>query len=411
MPLCHATKADGSPCTFRGIHHGLDGYTYCGHHKERGNRPALPGIQPVPAAAAPAAPAAPEIPRLRFEAVEDDDSDTDEEMPVGHPLLRRGPAEYPLLRREPNAAPAAAAPPRRMYEQIDAMLRGLQNNYGLDGLEYAARTVASMARNERRRIREAEAEAMARAAAEALRAAMEAQAAEAARAAEAAAARNAEFQRQLREEPVVFQRDPEGGIDLAAFARDAQSVHRSSVQSMTERAVRKLVQRPVPFDQDTLPEIFEALSGPVVRWYTPDNTPQSNAMLRTRVITEFTENYFEMEAFSIKYSAVVDAVWAFIRSHAANKNDLILRLAQELAEGLGMCSNGKMARLVNVLQGFDDSVEAPVPPKEIFQNKIAAVAKMPLGDRKAAADALFAEYGIPQGEQADWLAPLLESDA
>lgn len=399
MALCPATKADGSPCTFRGTHLGLDGLRYCGHHKERGNRPAIPGIQPA-AAAAPEAPAAAlaalRVPRLPLRPALDA---LEEEMPVGHPLIVGGGGGHPLLRRAPAPEPAA---PRRMYEQIDAMLQTILAEHGLQGLEYASRNTAALARNERRR-RAEEAEAMARAAAEALRAAVEAEAAA------AQAVRNAEFQRQLREEPVVFQRDPEGGIDLAAFARDSQSVHRSSVQTMTERAVRTLIQRPIPADQDTLSEIFETLRSPVVRWYTPENTAQSNAALRTRVITEFTENYFETEAFSIKYSAVVDAVWAFIRSHA-NKNDLALRLAQELAEGLGMCSNGKMARLVNVLQGYDETVASPVSPMEVFQNKIAAVAQMPLGERKGAAHALFTEYGIPQAEQAVWLAPLLDEE-
>ena len=360
---------------------------YCGHHKERGNRPA------APAALAPAAPAAvaqavaagaaaigvPRIPRLPLHAL------GDIRMPAGHPLLRNEPA----------------APPPRMYEQVDAMLRTILAEHGMRGLEYAARNAAEMARAERRRraAEAAEAEAAARAAAEALRLAVEAE-------------RNAEFQRQLREEPVVFQRDPEGGIDLAAFARDTQNVHRSSVQSMAEKQVRKLIQRPIPADQDTLTEIFAALGGPAVRWFAANNPDRIQAIdeqLKTRVLTEFTDNYFVTEAFSIKYSAVVDSVWAFIRSHAS-KDDLTVRLAQELVEGLGMCSNGKMARLVNVLQGFDETVEAPVAPMEVFQNKIAAVAQMPMSERKTAADALFNEYGIPHAERADWLAPLLESD-
>jgi hypothetical protein len=219
--------------------------------------------------------------------------------------------------------------------------------------------------------------------------------AERARAA-AEAVRRAELEVQLREQPVIFQRDPDGSINLAAFASDGQSVHRSSVQNATQRAVMTLVGRPLIAGQDTLPEIIEEFRA--VRW--------RGERAQERTVMELTNDYFSTEAFSIRFGDVVDHVWAYIREHE-NKKDLVLRLAQETAEGIGMCSNGKMARLVNVLQGYDETLEME-KPKELFQAAIALLMNRPHTEREAAAQSLFMEYAIPDAEQSAWLEPLLE---
>jgi hypothetical protein len=216
--------------------------------------------------------------------------------------------------------------------------------------------------------------------------------------------RQADFERRLREEPVVFRRDPEGGIDLAAFANDTQNIHRSSVQTATENAVRMLLERPLLPDQNTLEEIYTA-------WFVEKNVRWSSDDRRDFAHATLTNDYYNTAAFNVPYGDVLDRVWAFIQP-SEHKKELCKRLAQEVWEGRGMCSNGKMARLVNVLQGFDESLNAG-PSAEVlrtmFQNKIALVANRPLEERQAAAEALFVEYNIPAEERNVWLEPLLEA--
>ena len=215
-------------------------------------------------------------------------------------------------------------------------------------------------------------------------------------------AQRAAFEQRLRQEPVVFKRDPEGGIDLKAFATDEQSVHRSSVQTSTERAVHMLLSRPVTEGKETLVEIVDAFNDvKLVKW-SPN--------LKEKVITEITNDYFNTEAFSIPYGKVLDHVWCFIVTHE-HRRQLIIRLAQEVQEGIKQCSNGKMARLVNVLRGFDDtldSIPSPEAMKVMFQNKIARLIERPLQERQHAAMLLFDEYKIPDDEREVWLVPLLE---
>ena len=214
------------------------------------------------------------------------------------------------------------------------------------------------------------------------------------------AAQNAQLQHDLAHNPVVFQRDPDGSINLQAFGRDNQNVHRSSVQNATHRAALALLERPLLSGQDTLPEILADFNLPgYVRWV--------NTRSKDLAITEITNDYFTTEAFSLKYGDVLDHVWAFIKPHA-NKQDLVLRLAQEVCEGVKMCTNGKMARLINVLQGYDETLEF-AKPKELFQSRMALLVERPLAERGAEARALFAEFDIPEDQHEHWLTPLLEA--
>jgi hypothetical protein len=227
----------------------------------------------------------------------------------------------------------------------------------------------------------------------------------AALAAEAAAARQMAFNQQLREAPVVFQRDPENGINLRAFAADTQSVHRSSVQGSTHKAVVALLARPIPEGLETLVEVVEVFNNrATIRWFGPDN----GRVPREAAIMEITNDYYNTEAFSVRYGDVVDRVWTFIRAHE-HRTQLCIRLAQEVYEGRSMCSNGKMARLVNVLMGFDETLETEAP-KEVFQFRMAALRKRPLAERETEARALFSEFSIPEAEHDVWLEPLLEPD-
>ena len=215
----------------------------------------------------------------------------------------------------------------------------------------------------------------------------------------ARAAELARLNHDLVHNPVVFRRDPEGSIDLRAFSQDGQSVHRSSVQATTQRAVYSILDRPLLDGQDTLSDIVIEFNDPEkVRWFGQN--------MRERAITELTNDYYNCEAFSVRYGDALDHVWAFIKPHV-HATELIIRLAQEVCEGINQCTNGKMARLVNVLQGYDETLEVEAP-KELFQGRIALLMNRPIEERESLANALFTEFGIPPEQHATWLEPLME---
>jgi hypothetical protein len=192
-------------------------------------------------------------------------------------------------------------------------------------------------------------------------------------------------------EAPVFVRDPEGDIDLAAFATDSQNVHRSGVISAVEAAIHRLCDIPCPSNQNMLIEIFELLDTSV---------PELRAVL--------AEDYNLVHAFNYSYAKVLYHVWGIIRSHV-HREELESRFIDEIRDGEDVCNTGKMTRLVNVLAGFHDAVGDLMSPMELFRNRIALLADKPLEERESAAQDLFEEFHIVAEEQAAWLEPLLSS--
>ena len=210
-------------------------------------------------------------------------------------------------------------------------------------------------------------------------------------------ARQAQLREDLRMRRVDFRRDPKDGVDLAQMATDHESVHRTSVQSTTERGINVLLARSLPSDQDAYGEILTALSAcRHIQW--------ASESAKQGFLHEFAQDYLDGMAFGIRYGILVDHVWAFIRSHE-HRNELVIRFAQEVNDGRRSCVNGKMARLINALQGYDDSVTMP-PPREVFQTQIERLRSKPVEERGAEARRLFEEYQIPGEEQAPWLEAL-----
>jgi len=217
-------------------------------------------------------------------------------------------------------------------------------------------------------------------------------------------ARQAEFNRQQREEQFVLARDPEGGIDLRNLASDPQSIHRSSVQNATQKAVDILSARPIPAEMEALVEITVAFNDNIINLC---NHKKETALL------ELTNDYYNTMAFNKQYGDILDRIWAYIRVHA-ERSELVRRLAQEVIGGLKMCVNGKMAHLVNTLYAYDEEITAVMqnekPPREAFQAKFATLLSVPLAERTAAAADIFNEFHIPEDERGEWLNPLLEAE-
>jgi hypothetical protein len=115
------------------------------------------------------------------------------------------------------------------------------------------------------------------------------------------------------------------------------------------------------------------------------------------------------EAGDRLYGRLLEGLWALIdRQPSLVKNELINRLWQEMVESVGMCSEGHISRLINVMVGFDENFKPPVSLGEVIQTKIAAIAMLNISatDKLSRARALMTELGLPPAEQAAWLEAL-----
>jgi hypothetical protein len=201
----------------------------------------------------------------------------------------------------------------------------------------------------------------------------------------------------------IFQRDPEGGVNLQALANDRQSVHRSSVQEETIKNIQEIMK--VPLIAPILPELWDS-------HYVEFLTEIDDAKLFTTEQYEKIRYVFgyevnpEVASFNIRFVDLFGYVWSYIKPHK-DKVEMMRRLGEELMDSRGMCSNGKIARLVNAVQGFMDGLLAPVNKMEVFQGKIAMLMELPFMKRVASALELFKEFEIPEDQQETWFSPLV----
>lgn len=195
--------------------------------------------------------------------------------------------------------------------------------------------------------------------------------------------------------------------ELGRLARDNQNVHTSAVNRATEDGIARLLAVHVPDRKDVLRLVMHAWSGlrdisynrfadvwfDAVNWY---NTRHCRTM--------------EPEEADKLYRRVFNGLTAYIErvESAETRTELYRRFFQEAEESVGMCCDGHIARLVNVLVGFDDAFRPPVSQGELIQNRISAIHALdvPFEERARQANAFFDEIALPAPERVAWIEAL-----
>ncbi len=109
------------------------------------------------------------------------------------------------------------------------------------------------------------------------------------------------------------------------------------------------------------------------------------------------------------YSRVLEGLWTAIQQQPeAVRPELQKRLWEEMSESVGMCCDGHISRLVNVMVGFDDAFKPPMSQGEILQAKMAEFAGMSVETdvKLTYAQKFMRDMGLTEEQQAPWLEAL-----
>jgi hypothetical protein len=87
------------------------------------------------------------------------------------------------------------------------------------------------------------------------------------------------------------------------------------------------------------------------------------------------------------------------------RRDLENTLFEECESGVAMCTQGHMARLSNVLVGYDDAYKPQVSTGEVLQQKMAAISQMDVheSEQRRMAGEVLRELNVPQEQHDAWL--------
>jgi hypothetical protein len=188
--------------------------------------------------------------------------------------------------------------------------------------------------------------------------------------------------------------------ELQRLAEDRQNVHTAAVNRQTKEGEERLLATPTDGRQVGLRilRVFSARAGTL-----------RDVMYVMNDVNDWYSRSAIREPGDRLYGRLLEGLWSLIeRQPNPAKGELINRLWQEMAESVGMCSEGHISRLINVMVGFDDNFKPPVSLGEVLQTKIAAIAAMdiPVTSKLSQARALMTELGLPASEQAPWLEAL-----
>jgi hypothetical protein len=178
----------------------------------------------------------------------------------------------------------------------------------------------------------------------------------------------------------------------AAFMADGQNVHRSQTVKHVTDLFAKLMEIPIPAEQNTLGEVI------------------TKCQLPPQAIVQLTRHYCEpVSIYEIPkaYPKALDAVWAYIRNHI-EKKELYLRVKDELTDNIGMCAQGNLSRICNIVSGYLDGIQPIVSVGEQLQRLISAIARDSEDDKIRRAQAALRELAVPEAEWAPWIEALAD---
>ena len=184
---------------------------------------------------------------------------------------------------------------------------------------------------------------------------------------------------------------------LDSIASNEQSVHTTTVLKLTNDGIGILEGLVVASGQKTLDEIKAAW----LVMYSVDSVERVIADMK-----DWGSRPTVMHKSKNTYRNVLRGLWSKIKGFEGDLySEVLKRLWEECNEAVGMCADGHVGRLVNVLVGFDEQFKNNISPMEYFQNNIALIAAndSPLRFKIEHAIKLMDEVGLPEDQRASWL--------
>ena len=197
-------------------------------------------------------------------------------------------------------------------------------------------------------------------------------------------------------------RGPPARTELEGFARDTQNIHTRIVTQQTNAALDILLNADVPSDQKTVTETHMCFMDHVALGRIKTGLDVIGSVDRD-VKRWYRTTTCRMEG-DFLYKRTLDGLWAKIKTSSL-RQELEIRLWQEMVDSLGMCGDGHISRLTNVLCGFDDAFAPQLSPAEQLQNRMAVIAGMEGGIILQVAEAMsaFKELKVPEEQWEAWI--------
>jgi hypothetical protein len=190
-------------------------------------------------------------------------------------------------------------------------------------------------------------------------------------------------------------RAQEGRGDLGILANDRQNVHTHVIVQNVKETVQKVLTIPVPPEYQT--ETLKT-SGEIILECGLSRQAAAHMMVH------YCNDHDIYGLGAGIYGRVLNSVWQYIKT-SPDAADLKKILASEMKDNVGMCAQGNLSRLCNILSGYLDGVEVnEKSTTEILGERFAQLVEIEnIDERTARARILLAELHVPDETWNDWL--------
>lgn len=196
---------------------------------------------------------------------------------------------------------------------------------------------------------------------------------------------------------------PRRGVTLGNFARDNQNIHTLQAVEMTKKTVKLIREKfPVPPEYQWNITITSKTPGEIIA------ECKLSIHASCQMLTKYSTNERIYDIEPGIYGKVLDSVWQFIKT-SSDKDCLCAILKQEMEDNVGMCAQGNLTRICNIMGGYVDGVTAKESAATVLGRLLP-----PLMDeddaetRLSKAKTILEENNIPLQEWVTWIDPLMD---
>ena len=188
--------------------------------------------------------------------------------------------------------------------------------------------------------------------------------------------------------------------NMGAFAQDRQNVHTTAAVKQIKHNINVIRGIFVPPEYRWNPKATSKTFKEIV--YECDLTPKGNWQFASYYCNNAQIYDLEPGIFGI----MTDGVWQFIRD-SPDKVCLTKILKTELEDNIGMCAQGNLSRICNVLSGYLEGIGQKESIATILGREFPKLMEIDLeANRIREGERILRENNVPEAEWEVWLDPL-----
>lgn len=187
---------------------------------------------------------------------------------------------------------------------------------------------------------------------------------------------------------------------LAQLAGDKQSVHTAEVVKQVKDNIQRILQIDVPSEYKWNLQTLSRTPGEIIA----DCKLTRHA--GCKMLTQYCDPTSIYEIAPGIYGKVLDAVWQYI-THSDDAESLKKVVKQEMEDNVGMCAQGNLSRIVNIVVGVLDGMVQKESISEILGKLFPALMEIDdSNERIQKGTQILKENNVAPELWNDWLDPL-----